>query len=127
MKSALPLGLLFLLGGCVYAEVELPFDDDGDGLLLEEDWGCDPCNPDSDSDGHLDGSEVDAGADPTDPGDHPYTGGWPLDECRFDIQGEGYTEGQIVAGFSIPDQYDEDVKIHSFCQHAVLLEVSGFS
>jgi hypothetical protein len=46
-------------------------DPDGDGLTNEEELeqGTDPNDPDSDDGGESDGSEVDGGSDPLDPGD----------------------------------------------------------
>jgi len=45
-------------------------DSDKDGLIndLEEFYGCDPNNPDTDGDGYLDGDEVENGYDPLVPG-----------------------------------------------------------
>ena len=50
------------------AEVNVPLDLDGDGLLsdLEEALGTDPDDPDSDGDEWTDGEEVDLNTDPMD-------------------------------------------------------------
>jgi hypothetical protein len=120
------LGIIFLGSGCV-AEVDMPFDHDGDGLLFEQDWGTDSFNPDSDGDGFLDGAEVDEGSDPLDPDDYPYVGGWSLDACRKSIESTGDELGDIVNNFELPDQHGQMLKLHDFCGRAVLLEVSGFT
>jgi len=126
MKHSWALGIAVSLGvGCV-TEVDLALDLDRDGLLLEEEWGTDPHNPDSDEDGHLDGAEVDAGADPLDIDDHPYRGGWSLDACRKSIESSGDQEGEIAHNFHISDQYEDTLKLHDFCGKVVLIEVSGF-
>jgi len=118
---------LVLSSGCVVSDVDIPFDFDEDGLLLEDQWGTDPDDPDSDGDGHLDGAEVDAGADPMDSDDHPYIGGWELDSCRHDIEGTGYDVGDIAMDFRIPDQHGEALSLHDFCGKAILIEGSGFT
>jgi hypothetical protein len=120
------LALICLGGGC-FAEVEMAFDYDADGLLSEEEWGTDPTNPDSDGDGFLDGAEVDEGADPMDAEDYPYVGGWSLDACRKSIESTGDALGDIVNNFELPDQHGQLLKLHDFCGRAVLLEVSGFT
>ena len=98
-------------------------DRDGDGLTdaEEADLGTDPDAVDTDADGYSDGDEANAGTDPTDDADHPYTGGWPIDSCRDDIQGTGTFEGDIAEAWTRIDQYGEDIAVHDFCDHTVLL------
>lgn len=102
-------------------------DYDGDGLsdAEEAELGTDPQDGDSDDDGWFDGDEVDAGTDPLDADDFPYTGGWPKDACRDDIDGEGYEEGSISPDFGLTDQFGEQVHLHDFCDHYVLLTWAG--
>ena len=121
----IPVGIL--VAGCVPAEADLPLDLDGDGLLIEDEWGTDPENPDSDEDGYLDGAEVGEGTDPLDASDHPYAGGWHIDACRDDIVSEGDDIGQVARNWSAEDQYGEMVSLHDFCGRVVYIEGSGFS
>ncbi len=121
------LGAALLATGCVPAEADLPLDLDEDGLLLEEDYGTDPDNADSDGDGHLDGVEVDQGTDPLDAEDHPYTGGWTIDACRHDIVGEGNDIGQVAQNWTAEDQHGDSFSLHDFCGRAIYIEGAGFT
>ena len=128
----LTLGLL----GCGAAEMTFggegdePFiDSDGDGLSDEEEiaMGLDPNSDDTDGDGYTDGTEDNSYTDPLDANDHPYAGGWPIDACRHDLEPTGtFNEGDIVKNYTILDQFDEQVRIHDFCDHVVLIEHAGF-
>lgn len=126
----LPLFTLSLLVGCSPPKVDMPFDGDEDGLLsdLEEEYGTDPSNPDSDDDGFTDGDEVDNTTDPLDPSEHPYTGGWPIDACREDMDdaGTGSDVGDVAANFALTDQFGDTLKLHDFCGKVVLIESSAF-
>ncbi len=104
-------------------------DSDGDGLgdLDEEALGTDPDDPDSDGDGWEDGEEVEGNTDPLDEADHPYTGGWPIDACRHDLSGQGWSVGQVVPAVELPDQFDEIVSLHDFCDHAILLTAYSYA
>lgn len=127
MRRSPTIVLLSLLAACGDPPPPDLQDLDGDGLLDESAWGTDPRNPDTDGDGWGDGTEVDAGADPTDPDDVPYVGGWPLDPCRGSVVGEGDAVGQVARDLVLPDQYGERVSLHDFCGHAVLVECTGFT
>jgi len=110
--------------------VEAPrpdIDQDGDGLVdsYEQQIGSDPLNPDTDDDGWLDGEEVDNFTDPLDASDHPYTGGWPIDSCRHDVEGTGNYVGGTVRQFELTDQFGDAVKVHDWCNKAVLLVSDG--
>ena len=98
-------------------------DDDGDGLTNgEEDaLGTDPNNADTDGDGWDDDEELDENTDPTDGNDKPYAGGYPIDACRYDIDGEGHNVGQVATNFTLTDQYGDNVRLHDFCHKAVLI------
>lgn len=128
MRPAIPVWLL--LSGCDFASVEMPFDDDGDGLLTdeEEEMGTDPDDPDSDGDGWEDGAEVDSYVDPLDPDEHPYTGGWAIDACRaqMDDAGTGTTVDTVAPNFALTDQHGDTVRLHDFCGKVVMLEASAF-
>ena len=102
-------------------------DSDGDGLTNSEEQslGTDPNKADSDGDGYDDGEEVDSYTDPLAANDHPYTGGYPIDSCRFDVNSTGDGVGQVAKNFTLKDQHGEDVRLHDFCDRAVVLVVSA--
>ena len=102
-------------------------DDDHDGLTnAEEDsLGTDPNQADSDGDGYDDGDEVDAYTDPLSGDDHPYTGGYPIDSCHFDVSSTGNGVGQIAKNFTLKDMHGESVRLHDFCDRAVVVVVSA--
>lgn len=128
MKRTLPLWLF--IAGCDVAPVDMPFDDDGDGLLSndEEELGTNPDNPDSDEDGWLDGEEVSDHTDPLDADDHPYTGGWEIDACRTQMpaEGTGTAVGEIAPNFGLTDQHGDTLKLHDFCGRAVMIVAAAF-
>ena len=128
MNRSIPLWML-LVGGCA-VKVDLPFDGDADGLLDDDEvaYGTDPANPDSDDDGYDDGDEVSDNVSPTDPGEHPYAGGWPIDKCRAEMpdQETGNSEGDVAPNFTLTDQYDEELALHDFCGKSVLLVSAAF-
>lgn len=103
-------------------------DSDGDGLSDSEEQilGTDPDAEDSDQDGYGDGEEVDGNTDPTDAADHPYTGGWPIADCRDQVEATGNEVGQTAEDFSLADQFGDQVRLHGFCDRAVLLVGAAF-
>jgi len=122
-RSFVGIGLVTLLGACV-TEVDLPLDVDEDGLLdiEEEELGTDPYVADSDGDGHSDGSEAAEGTDPLDFDDHPYLGGYEIDDhCRDQIQAEGNEIGKITDNIKGPDQFGEVVDSYDFCGKYLLV------
>ena len=127
MRSA--IFCLGFLAGCSIPGVDMPFDGDQDGLLSDEEeaLGTDPSNPDSDDDGFADGDEVANFTDPLNPAEHPYTGGWPMDACRADMDsaGTGTAVGDVAPTFALTDQYGEEVRLHDFCGQAVIVESSA--
>ena len=114
---------LMLMGACKMPIVDIPFDSDLDGLLddEEDELGTDPDNPDTDGDSFSDSDELDANTDPLDASSHPYTGGWPIDDCHNDIQGTGYEIGDIAYPFELMDQYGDYVYLYDFCAHAIYI------
>ena len=125
MSRILPV---LLLGGCSVGVVDVPIDYDGDGLFDEEEaqYGTSPDYADTDADNYNDDVEILSFTDPLDPDDHPYTGGWPIGACRHDIEGSGYGVGFIAPQFELEDQFEELVKLHDFCEHAVLLTAFSY-
>jgi hypothetical protein len=113
----------FFLAACAPAQVDMPFDSDGDGLLDSEEleFGTDDSVADSDSDNWLDGEEVASFTDPLDPNDHPYTGGWPIGSCRNDLGDGSYNLGETVVNTNTEDQFGDYVKLHDFCDTPFLL------
>ena len=134
MRTMLVLGTLATLAGCGAADLNIgddesfDVDSDNDGLTDREEaeLGSDPANADSDSDGFADGEEADWYTDPTDPNDHPYEGGWPIDSCRNDLAPSGMAVGDVINDVKLVDQYGEEVRIHDFCDHVLLIEHAGF-
>ncbi len=82
---------------------------------------------DSDGDGHTDGEEFSGNTDPLDAEDHPYTGGWPIADCRDEITPTGSNEvGDISQDWALMDQFGDTVRLHSFCDRTVLVVSSAF-
>ena len=129
MLRAASLVLLFCLApaGCAEPGPDTS-DEDGDGLEAwhEQELGTDPASSDSDADGHEDGDEMSGNTDPLDAKDHPYAGGWPIGACRDSVQATGDEEGDIAHDWALPDQFGEQVRLHSFCDRAVLLVAAAF-
>lgn len=130
------LMLAMLLAGCgpaqvdiTHADKESSIDSDGDGLTdaEEEKLGSDPLSADTDLDGWTDGVEDNSYTDPTDPDDHPYEGGWPIDACRHDLTSTGMGEGDVINDVTLLDQYDEELRLHDLCNHVIMIEHAGFS
>lgn len=103
-------------------------DSDGDGLSdsQEEDLGTDPDDADTDGDGWEDETEVESSTNPLDGGDHPYEQGWPIDSCRDGVVSTGSQIGQITDNFELLSQTGEMVRLHDFCDRAVLLITAAF-
>jgi hypothetical protein len=103
-------------------------DDDGDGLTnaQEAELGSDPELADTDGDGWDDGAEVDGYTDPTDDGDHPYTGGWAMGACRHDLVSTGTQVGDVATDFALTDQFGDTLRLHDFCDREVLLVSAAF-
>lgn len=80
---------------------------------------------DQDNDGWTDPEEVAGNTDPLDASDNPYDLGWQIDSCRWDIEGEGVGEGDVLTNHSMVSQTEEVVRLHDFCGQAVLIEL-GF-
>jgi hypothetical protein len=128
---SLPIALCLISAvGCMSAEVNVPLDLDGDGLLsdIEAQLGTDPNDPDSDGDEWSDGDEYDQNTDPLDDDSKPYRGGWQIDPCRDDISATGDTPGKVASNFSplLADQHGDEVSLHDFCNRVVLLIGSAF-
>jgi hypothetical protein len=124
----LSAGVVLLAAGCDATMVDIPFDQDQDGLLSDEEaeLGTDPDDPDSDGDGHSDGDEAWGGTDPLDAESHPYLGGWDITRCDQDPQVTGDGVGQVTSDFALSDQYGEEVSLYDFCQKTILLVTGTF-
>ena len=103
-------------------------DDDGDGLTNaeEDELGTDPDESDSDGDGIGDEEEIDENTDPLDEDDFPYEGGWAKGACRDDVDSDGYSEGDVSKGWTMPDQFGEDVSLHDFCDRTIYMVFAAF-
>jgi len=131
--ALVPLALSF---GCVEAELEFAgldqatlgnaasLDSDGDGISDEDEVaiGTDPESDDSDLDGWTDGEELERNTDPTDGSDKPYEGGWPIGDCRNDVEADSsLSQGGIAPDFALMDSFGDTVRLHDFCHMAVLV------
>jgi hypothetical protein len=100
-------------------------DSDGDGLndSQEADAGTDWNDADSDDDNYSDGEEVAAGSDPTDSTSVIYSGGWPYNMNKDDLDGESLgstlSEGDTAGRFIGFDQFGEEVDLYDFAGHGV--------
>jgi hypothetical protein len=110
------------LAACV-TDVDMALDEDADGLMPDEEAaaGTQPDNPDSDGDGWLDGEELANFTSPLDSDDHPYTGGWDIGQCRWDISDGSVAVGDVAPNFAGVDQFGDTVRLHDFCHEAVLV------
>ncbi len=99
----------------------------GDTGLEEEDRDEPEEDPhaDDDGDGFTNAEERAGNTDPSDPGDHPYAGGYPIDACRWDVDATGNDVGQVADNFKLADQHGEKVRLHDFCDHAVIVVSSA--
>jgi hypothetical protein len=124
----LSASVILLATACEATLVDIPFDQDQDGLLSSEEeiLGTDPDDPDSDGDGHSDGDEDWGGTDPLDADDHPYLGGWDITRCDELPEVTGDAAGQVTSDFALSDQYGEDVSLYDFCQKTILLVTGTF-
>ncbi len=124
----LKFGILGTLLACSPVSVDMDLDKDEDGLLTseEEALGTDPDNPDSDGDGHSDGSEVNSGIDPLNEEDHPYFGNYPVSRCDPAVEGTGYAVGDVSNDFELMDQFGEMIKLSDFCENVVVLVAAAF-
>jgi hypothetical protein len=116
-----------LAAGC-FAEVDVPDDEDGDGLTNAEEaeMGTNPLAADSDEDGYDDATEVAEYTDPTNKDDKPYQAGWKMGACRNDVEAEGNEEGMVAEDFALLDQFGEIVHLHDFCDKVVLQIFAAF-
>lgn len=126
LLTTLPL----VLAACA-VDVDVPFDEDLDGLITTEESASntDPLNPDSDGDGHSDGVEVNKGFDPNDPERYPYTGEYAVDAgCRDEpLNATGSEVGDITAELSGIDRYGDNVRSWDFCRKTLLLKIGAFT
>ena len=128
MRLLVLCGTIGTVVACSPANVDIPLDQDGDGIVSNEEAliGTDPTNADSDNDGFSDGEELDMGTDPTDDSSRPYLGGWPMDACADDIVETGYDKGEIAPDFELVDQFGDTVRLYDFCDHTVLLAAAAY-
>ena len=130
MAASRHLALLVSLAGigCTAAEVDIPYDQDQDGLLSDEEdaLGTDPDDADSDGDGLSDGEEYLEGTDPLDDDDYPYLGGWPIARCDPEPDTSGNDAGEITDNFSLGDQNGQEVDLYDFCGNTVYLVLGAF-
>jgi len=109
-------------------------DTDGDGLLDGEevnDLGTDPLSTDSDGDGYHDNDELDQGSDPTDSASMIYSGGWPFNPYKDDIEPGDMSaklkSGNTMARYIGFDQFGEEVDVFDFANQGrpILIDVAA--
>lgn len=108
-------------------------DSDEDGLTDAEEVeaGTDPVSEDSDGDGYMDAHEINEGSDPTDAESKIYTGGWPYNPDKDQMEDPGWEsnpdEGERLVHFEMIDQFGETVDIYDFAMQGrpVVLDVSA--
>ena len=107
-------------------------DTDGDGLTdaTEAELGTNPEVADSDGDGYTDFEEHDAESDPLDPASVIYTGGWPYNTNKDEIEDPGW-ESTPAIGTRLPryvalDQHGEAVDLYDYAGHGkkVMLDIA---
>jgi hypothetical protein len=78
-------------------------------------------------DGRESASDLDAGGDSgSQSTGSSYAGGWPEDACRDDISPTGDRAGDIANNWTRMDQFGEQIALHDFCDHTVLVVGSAF-
>ena len=90
-------------------------DSDGDGIddCSEAELGTDPNATDSDGDGFSDQDELDCVSDPLNAEEQCYACGWEHNDPG-DIVSTGAAVGDIMDGFTVPDQCGEEVDVWDF-------------
>ena len=92
----------------------------------EDGTGDDGDDFDDDDDSHGDDFGDDDGEDSgDDSGGGTYVGGWPIDAGCADLEVTGDAVGEVTAATAIIDQRGQEVNLHDFCQHAVLIAVDA--
>ena len=95
---------------------EGPLDSDGDGITDDDELelGTDPQSSDTDFDGWSDPEELARNTDPADGADVPYTGGWPIGDCRDSVQADAsLSVGGIAPDFELVDMYGDTVRLQT--------------
>lgn len=107
-------------------------DEDQDGLTTpdEQAAGTDPTNPDTDTDGVLDGAEVEGGSNPLEMYSWPQgIGAWPnrLELAKAELAGQqtGWGLGDLLINQPWTDQYQQRVELHQFYGYVVMLSVGA--
>jgi hypothetical protein len=98
-----------------------PIDTDQDGLTDEEEaeLGTDPNLKDTDADNYWDSWEIIEGTDPLDLASRIYTGFWPYNPDKDDLEQGTWETASTVVGKSFPrdsflDQHGDDVDLYDF-------------
>ena len=123
--AALLAGAL-MVAGCTSSvtgddDVEDLVDTDADGLYdtFEAEIETDPEVDDTDGDGYLDGDEWEMFTDPLDADDFEYLNGngervWDHYPYPFGLEGTGSAYGDVVANFTLPNYWVQQVHLYSF-------------
>lgn len=99
-------------------------DTDEDGLtdIEEAEIGTDPNVKDTDDDGYWDSWEVWEGTDPLDPASKIYTGDWPYNPDKDDLEQGSFGSATTQVGSKFPratfiDHWGEEVDNYDFANH----------
>jgi hypothetical protein len=106
-----------------------PLDTDQDGLTDEEEAeiGTDPELKDTDADTYWDSWEVIEGTDPLDPGNRIYTGYWPYNPNKEELEQGSWETASTVIGYPFPrhsflDHHGDYVDIYDFTNYQLTPE-----
>jgi hypothetical protein len=98
-----------------------PVDTDEDGLTDEEEAeiGTDPNRKDTDADNYWDSWELIEGTDPLDPGSRIYTGYWPYNPNKDDLEQGSWETASTIVGRPFPrdsflDHHGDYVDLYDF-------------
>ncbi len=131
--GCLPVGTDEDEEGGTTEDADLAADDDGDGLTNgeEDELGTDRDAIDSDGDGYSDFDEVQTDHDPLDSEDMIYTGGWPYNPDKDDMEDPGW-EGRAKEGNMVPrhvgyDQYGDTFDLYDMAGHGkpIIIDISA--
>lgn len=132
IESGFEAGLATCTDSCtvdITACVILDEDLDQLDIYAEQQIGTDPLNPDTDTDGILDGVEVQNGSDPLNLSSWPAVAGiWP-NRIQYAIQDmvmpNGWTVGSIPYDFVWTDQFGNLVNLHQFYGYVTVLSLGA--
>jgi hypothetical protein len=102
-------------------------DSDEDGLTdaFEDSIGTDPDDADTDGDGFSDGEEHRSFFFADDASDFPYEGDYPRSAIPREVDGDGWSQGDVSNNWTGTDQWGEDLQLHRFYGNVVVVELAA--